>query len=78
MFNKIWIEIYFEPVTVDSVEIFHHFEFWHHGNRPASLLIVPKKYIFWGASSKLIKIWQLSFPQSYKVFMKPSYTIVPP
>jgi len=53
--KKIWIQSYFEPVTVDSVEIFHHFAFWRHGSKLAIFLIVPKNCIFWGASFKLIK-----------------------
>jgi hypothetical protein len=53
--KKIWIQTYFEPVTVDSVEIFHHFAFWRHGSKLVSFFVVPKNCIFLVASFKLIK-----------------------
>ena len=33
--EKIWNQTYFEPMTGDSVEIFHHFAFWRDPNLPA-------------------------------------------
>jgi len=54
MSKKIWNQTYFEPMRVDSVEIFHRFAFWHHGSKLASFFTVLKNCIFWGASFKLI------------------------
>jgi len=53
--KKIWIRIYFGPVTVDSEEVFRHFAFWRHGSRLATFFIAPKNCIFWGASFELNK-----------------------
>ena len=50
--KKIWIQAYFGPVTVDSVEIFRHLR-----------LIVPKNYIFWGANFELIKNLAILVPE---------------
>jgi len=44
--NKILIQKYFGPVTVDSVEIFRDCAFWRHGTRLASFFIEPKNCIF--------------------------------
>jgi len=68
--QKKLIQIYFEPVTVDSVEVFRHFEFL------ATVFIALKNCTFLGASVKLINNRQLWIPTSYKFFMEPPYTIV--
>jgi len=44
--NKIWIQTYFRPATVDSVEVFCLFAFLHPVTRLASFFIVPKNCIF--------------------------------
>ena len=44
--KKIWIQTYFESVTVDSVKVFRHFVFWRHGMRLATFSIAPKNCIF--------------------------------
>jgi len=76
--NKIWIQNYFGPVTVDSEEVFRLFACWRHGSRLATCFIAPKNCIFWGESFEPIKTWQLWILESYKVFIKPPYTIVTP
>jgi len=43
---KIWIQTYFGPVTVDSVEVFRHFAFWRHGTRLPTFFIAPTNCIF--------------------------------
>jgi len=53
--KKIWIQTYFGPVTVDSEEVFRHFEFWRHGSRRATVFTAPKNCIFRGASFEPIK-----------------------
>ena len=68
MSKKIWIRIYFRPVTVDSVEIFCHFAFWRHGTRLASFLIVPKNCIFWGATFELTKNLATLVPEKLQGF----------
>jgi len=40
--TKIWIMTYFEPVTVDSEDVFRHFAFWRHGSRLSTFFIAPK------------------------------------
>jgi len=41
--KKIWNQTYFEPMTVDSVEIFHHFAFWRIQNCQLFLLYLRTK-----------------------------------
>ena len=50
IFKKVWIQTYFELVTVDSVQGFYHFSFWRHRSRLASFFLVLVNCIFWGAS----------------------------
>ena len=66
--RKIWIQKYFGPVTVDSVEIFPHFAFWRHGSTLANFVIAPKNCIFWGASFELIKILATLVPKNLQCF----------
>ena len=66
--NKIWIQTYFGPVTVNSVEVFCLLAFWHPGTRLASFLIVPKNCIFWSASFKLIKNLVTLVPEKLQVY----------
>ena len=68
IFKKIWIQTYFGPVTVDSVEIFRHFAFWRHGSRLASFFIVPQNCIFWGATFELIKNLATLVPEKLQGF----------
>ena len=42
-------------MTVDSEEVFRHFEFWRHGSRRATVFTAPKNCIFRGASFEVIK-----------------------
>jgi len=44
--KKIWIQKYFGPVTVDSMEIFRHLAFWRHGTRLASFLLHQRTAFF--------------------------------
>jgi len=45
--KKIWIQTYFGPVMVVSVEIFRQFVFWRHRKRLASFFIVkPGNFVF--------------------------------
>jgi len=78
--KKIWIQTYFGPVTVDSVEIFRHFAFWRHGTRLASFFIVPKNCMFWGATFELIKNLAISVPEKsqgfYETLLYHCYTLV--
>jgi len=53
--KKIWNQTYFEPMTVDFVEIFHRCAFWRHRSKLASFFIASKNWIFEGASFKRIK-----------------------
>jgi len=57
--KKTWIQTCFGPVTVEAVEVFRHFAFSRHGFELATCVVEPKDCIFWGASCKQIKIWQL-------------------
>jgi len=43
--QKNWIQKYFGPVTVDSVENSRHFAFWRHWSRLANFFIAPKNSI---------------------------------
>jgi len=61
-------------MTVESVGFSLHFAFCSLGNRLASFFNVPNKAHL--LSSK--KTWQLCSPNSYKVFIEPSDTIVTP
>jgi len=74
-----WIQTYFELVTVDFVEIFHHFAFWHHGTRLANFFIEPMDRIFWGASFKLIKNLATLVPEKllgfYETLLYHCYTL---
>ena len=69
--KKMWIQTYSELVTVDSVEISHHFVFWHHGTRLANFLIEPMNCIFWGASFKLIQNLATLVPEKLQGFYEP-------
>ena len=53
--KKNWIQTYFGPVMVDSVEIFRHFTFWCDGLSVANLFIAGENCIFGDASFELIK-----------------------
>jgi len=81
IYKKTWIQTYFELVTVDFVEIFHHFAFWRHGTRLASFVIVPKNCIFWGASFMLIKNLATLVPEKLQGFCETllyrCYTLLP-
>ena len=66
--KKIWIQKYFGPATVDSVEIFRHFAFWRHRTRLVSFLIEPKNCIFWGATFELIKNLATLVPEKLQGF----------
>ena len=66
--KKIWIETYFKPVTVDSVEVFRHFAFWRHGTRLTTFFIAPKNCIFWGTSFETIKNLATLVPEKLQGF----------
>ena len=76
--RNIGIWTYFGSVTVESVKFFRHFAFWRHGTRLAIFFIADKNCIFLAHLLRPLKIWQLWFLRSYKVFMDSPYTIVTP
>ena len=76
--KKTWILTYFGPVAVDSVEVFRHFACWRHGTRLATFLLHLRIEFFEAHLLSPLNIWQLWFPESFKVFMESPYTIVTP
>ena len=78
MCKKIWIQTYFGPVTVDSVEIFCHFAFWRDGLSVATLFIALENCIFWGASFELITNLATLNLEKLQGFHGTPYTIATP
>jgi len=68
MSKKIWIQTYFEPVTVDSVKFFHHYAFWRHGIRLATFFIGSKNCIFQCTSFEPIKNLATLIPEKLQGF----------
>jgi len=53
--KNIGIRTFFGSVTVESVRVFRHFAFCHHGFQLATFFIVHMNWIFLGTSFKLFK-----------------------
>jgi len=77
--QKIWIQAYFGPVTVDFVETFRHFAFWRHGTRLASFFIVPNDCILCGTTFELMTNLATLVPdklqRSYETLLYHCYTL---
>ena len=76
--HEILIQIYFGPVTVDSVEICAILRFGATGLDLPAFLLYLRTAFFEAQLLSSLKIWQLWSPKSYIVFMKLSYAIVTP
>ena len=62
-------------MAVDSVKVFRHFACWRHGTKLAIFLLHLRTEFFEAHLLSPLNIWQLWFPESFKVFMESPYTI---